>query len=110
MSRGFLSPLVNFWVISAFNVCSEASNPMKRRAFVAISLAACLLALPGVSSTTKSKESDEAKRQANLFQKKLNKDDQILHPLNRFTFSPPPAPPPPFTNMRLTKWLPMPLH
>ena len=64
---------------------------MKKRAFTAISITACLLALPGISSTPKSKEAEDAKRQAKLFQKKLNKDDQILHALDRLTFGPRPG-------------------
>ena len=42
-----------------------------------------LLALPGVSSTPDRKASDDAKREARLFNKKLNKDRQILHALLR---------------------------
>src|SRR5258706_11402013 len=83
---------------------------MKRRAFVAISLAACLLALPGVSSTTKTKEADEAKRQAKLFQKKLNKDDQILHALDRLTFGPRPGDLATVKKMGLKKWIDQQLH
>jgi uncharacterized protein (DUF1800 family) len=83
---------------------------MKRRAFVAISLAACLLALPGVSSTKKSKETDEARRQAKLFQKKLNKDDQILHALDRLTFGPRPGDLAAVKKMGLKKWIDLQLH
>src|SRR5258708_20202746 len=83
---------------------------MKRRAFVAISLAACLLALPGVSSTTKSKEADEVKRQAKLFQKKLNKDDQSLHALDRLTFGPRPGDLATVKKMGLKKWIDQQLH
>src|SRR6266849_5134261 len=47
-----------------------------------------LLALSGVSSTPDRKASDDAKREAHLFNKKLNKDRQILHALDRLSFGP----------------------
>jgi len=83
---------------------------MKKRAFVAISIAAFLLSLPGVSSTTKSKEADDAKRQAKLFQKKINKDDQILHALDRLTFGPRPGDVSSVKKMGLKKWIDLQLH
>jgi uncharacterized protein (DUF1800 family) len=83
---------------------------MKKRALIASSIAVCLLALPGVSSTTKSKEADDAKRQAKLFQKKLNKDDQILHALDRLTFGPRPGDIAMVKKMGLKKWIDQQLH
>src|SRR5882762_9924707 len=86
------------------------SNPMKKRAFTAISITACLLALPGVSSNPKSKDADDAKRQAKLFQKKLNKDDQILHAVDRLTFGPRPGDVAMVKKMGLKKWIDLQLH
>jgi uncharacterized protein (DUF1800 family) len=83
---------------------------MKKRAFIAVSIAACLMVLPGVSSTTKSREADDAKRQAKLFQKKLNKDDQILHALDRLTFGPRPGDIAMVKKMGLKKWIDLQLH
>jgi len=83
---------------------------MKNRAFLAISIAASFLALPGVSSNTKSKEADEAKRQAKLFQKKLNKDDQILHAVDRLTFGPRPGDVAMVKKMGVKKWIDLQLH
>ncbi len=83
---------------------------MKNRAFLAISIAASLLALPGVSSSPRSKEADEAKRQAKLFQKKLNKDDQILHAVDRLTFGPRPGDVAMVKKMGLKKWIDLQLH
>jgi len=83
---------------------------MKKRAFTAISITACLLALPGLSSTPKSKEAEDAKRQAKLFQKKLNKDDQILHALDRLTFGPRPGEVANVKKLGLKKWIDLQLH
>ena len=56
-------------------------------------LASCgiLLAVPAAASGKAPKPADEAKLQAKLFQKKLSKDDQILHALDRLTFGPRPG-------------------
>src|SRR5260370_20088744 len=86
------------------------SHHMKNRAFVATTIAPCLLALPVVSSTTKSNEADEPKRQAKLFQKKLNKDDQILHALDRLTFGPRPGDVATVKKMGVKKWIDQQLH
>jgi uncharacterized protein (DUF1800 family) len=83
---------------------------MKNRAFLAIFVAASLFALPGVSSSPKSKEADDAKRQAKLFQKKLNKDDQILHAVDRLTFGPRPGDVAIVKKMGLKKWIDLQLH
>ena len=83
---------------------------MKNRAFLAISIAASFLALPGVSSNSKSKDADDAKRQAKLFQKKLNKDDQILHAVDRLTFGPRPGDVAMVKKMGLKKWIDLQLH
>jgi uncharacterized protein (DUF1800 family) len=68
------------------------------------------LILPGVSSTTSSKTADDAKRQAKLFQKKLNKDQQILHALDRLTFGPRPGDVESVKKMGLKKWIDLQLH
>ncbi|HYL74347.1 MAG TPA: DUF1800 domain-containing protein [Bryobacteraceae bacterium] len=83
---------------------------MKVRALVATSLASFLLVLPGVSSTKSSKASDDAKKQAKLFEKKLKKDDQILHALDRLTFGPRPGDVERVKKMGLKKWIDQQLH
>src|SRR5690349_13552581 len=77
--------------------------PMKARALIAIPLASFLLILPGDSSTKSSQESK-------LFQKKLNKDDQILHALDRLTFGPRPGDIAVVKKMGVKKWIDQQLH
>jgi hypothetical protein len=83
---------------------------MKKPALFAAAVAALLLALPATSSTKKSAEAEEAKRQARLFQKKLNKDEQILHALDRLTFGPRPGDVERVKKMGLKKWIDLQLH
>jgi uncharacterized protein (DUF1800 family) len=73
-------------------------------------LTGTLLALPNVSTAKPSKEAEEAKRQAKLFQKKLSKDDQVLHALDRLTFGPRPGDIERVKRMGLKKWIDQQLH
>src|SRR6202171_2297151 len=69
-----------------------------------------LLALPVVSSTPDRKASDDAKREARLFNKKLNKDQQILHALDRLSFGPRPGDLEKVRSLGLKKWVDLQLH
>jgi uncharacterized protein (DUF1800 family) len=71
---------------------------------------AAILILPGVAFTKPSKAADEAKRQAKLFQKKISKDQQILHALDRLTFGPKPGDVARVKKMGLKKWVDLELH
>jgi uncharacterized protein (DUF1800 family) len=71
---------------------------------------AAILILPGVAFTKPSKGADEAKRQAKLFQKKIPKDQQILHALDRLTFGPKPGDVARVKKMGLKKWVDLELH
>jgi len=71
---------------------------------------AAILILPGVAFTKPSKDVDEAKRQAKLFQKKISKDQQILHALDRLTFGPKPGDVARVKKMGLKKWVDLELH
>jgi uncharacterized protein (DUF1800 family) len=83
---------------------------MQAKVLGATLLASFFLILPGVSSTKPSKTADDAKRQAKLFQKKLNKDQQILHALDRLTFGPRPGDFERVKKMGLKKWIDQQLH
>ncbi len=83
---------------------------MNKLAFYAGALALLLAAFPVASSTKKSAEADEARRQAKLFQKKLTKDEQILHALDRLTFGPRPGDIEHVKKIGLKKWLDLQLH
>src|ERR1700682_5876101 len=69
-----------------------------------------LLALPVVSSTPDRKAADGAKRDARLFNKKLNKDQQILHALDRLSFGPQPGDLEKVRALGLKKWVDLQLH
>jgi uncharacterized protein (DUF1800 family) len=69
-----------------------------------------LLALPVVSSTPDRKASDDAKREARLFNKKLNKDQQVLHALDRLSFGPRPGDLEKVRALGLKKWVDLQLH
>jgi uncharacterized protein (DUF1800 family) len=69
-----------------------------------------LLTLPGLAFSKPSKEAEEAKRQAKLFQKKISKDQQILHALDRLTFGPKPGDVARAKKMGLKKWVELELH
>ncbi len=83
---------------------------MNNRALLAGSLAALLVSFPGKSAPKSSKEADEAKRQAKLFQKKLGKDQQILHALDRLTFGPRAGDVARVKKLGLKKWIELQLH
>jgi uncharacterized protein (DUF1800 family) len=83
---------------------------MKKPVFLAAALVLFLLALPGVSYTKSSKDSAEAQKQAKLFQKKLNKDEQILHALDRLTFGRRPGDVEQVKRIALKKWIDLQLH
>jgi uncharacterized protein (DUF1800 family) len=83
----------------------------EKLAFFAFALAAWLVALPGVSAAKSAKKPpNEATQQAKLFQKKLNKDDQALHALDRLTFGPRPGEVREVKRMGLKRWLDLQLH
>src|ERR1700726_2942690 len=73
---------------------------------------ALLLALPiaALPKSPKPPKPDEAKQQARLFQKKLSKDQQILHALDRLTFGPRPGDVESVKKMGLKKWIDLQLH
>jgi uncharacterized protein (DUF1800 family) len=71
---------------------------------------AAILILPVLASSKPSKEAEEAKRQAKLYQKKLSKDQQIVHALDRLTFGPKPGDLAHVKKMGLKKWLDQQLH
>jgi len=83
---------------------------MKKPTLCAAAVAALLMALPATSSTKKSEEAEEAKRQSKQFQKKLNKDEQILHALDRLTFGPRPGDMERLKKLGLKKWIDLQLH
>jgi uncharacterized protein (DUF1800 family) len=83
---------------------------MRLPAFLGIGLASFFLILPAASSAKPSKEAEEAKRQAKLYQKKLSKDQQIVHALDRLTFGPKPGDIARVKKMGLKKWLDLQLH
>jgi uncharacterized protein (DUF1800 family) len=81
-----------------------------RRAFLSPVLVGLLLALPGASKNKRPQEIDEAKLQAKLFQKKLNKDQQLLHAVDRLTFGPRPGDVERLKRIGLKKWIDLQLH
>src|SRR5882762_7525399 len=70
---------------SVYRVVKQSSLQITRAALVC-SVIAGLLALPSVSSTPDRKVSDDAQRVARLFNKKLHRDQQILHAFDRLSF------------------------
>jgi uncharacterized protein (DUF1800 family) len=78
--------------------------------FLAPILCGILLAIPASSPGKPRKPVDEAKQQAKLFQKKLSKDDQILHALDRLSFGPRPGDIDRVKRLGLKKWLDQQLH
>src|ERR1700680_4373412 len=73
---------------------------------------ALLLALPiaALPKSPKPPKPDDPKQQARLFQKKLSKDDQVLHALDRLTFGPRPGDVEAVKKMGLKKWMELQLH
>jgi uncharacterized protein (DUF1800 family) len=74
--------------------------------FLATALCGLLVALPAMASGKPRKPADDAK----LFQKKLSKDDQILHALDRLTFGPRPGDVERVKKIGLKKWIFEQLH
>jgi uncharacterized protein (DUF1800 family) len=74
--------------------------------FLAPMLCGALLCLPAAAKPKKTKPADENK----LFQKKLSKDDQILHALDRLTFGPRPGDVERVKRIGLKKWMDQQLH
>jgi uncharacterized protein (DUF1800 family) len=83
---------------------------MRKSALCVAAASAFLIALPAASSTKKSAEVTEAARRAKLFQKKLNKDEQILHALDRLTFGPRPGDIERLKKIGPKKWIDLQLH
>ncbi len=74
--------------------------------FLAPMLCGMLLSLPAAAKPKKNKPADDNK----LFQKKLSKDDQILHALDRLTFGPRPGDVERVKKIGLKKWIFEQLH
>ncbi len=74
--------------------------------FLATALCGVLLALSATANGKTRKPADDAK----LFQKKLSKDDQILHALDRLAFGPRPGDVERVKKIGLKKWLDQQLH
>jgi uncharacterized protein (DUF1800 family) len=74
--------------------------------FLAPMLCGILLSLPAAAKPRKAKPADDNK----LFQKKLSKDEQILHALDRLTFGPRPGDVERVKKIGLKKWLFEQLH
>ena len=74
--------------------------------FLALALCGLLVVLPAVGKPKKPKPADESK----LFQKKLSKDDQILHALDRLTLGPRPGDVERVKKIGLKKWIFEQLH
>src|SRR5271155_3735264 len=83
----------------------------EKSAFFAPPLIALSLALPGATSAKPAKKPpNETAQQAKLFPKKLNKDDQVLHALDRLNFGPRPGDVRLVTKMGLKRWIDLELH
>ena len=74
--------------------------------FLAPMLCGILLSLPAAAKPKKAKPADDSK----LFQKKLSKDEQILHALDRLTFGPRPGDVERVKKIGLKKWIFEQLH
>src|SRR5581483_2157895 len=74
--------------------------------FLAPALCALLAVFSAAAKPKKTKPADDAK----LFQKKLSKDDQVMHALNRLTFGPRPGDVERVKKIGLKKWLDQQLH
>jgi uncharacterized protein (DUF1800 family) len=74
--------------------------------FLAPMLCGILLALPATAKPKKPKPVNENK----LFQKKLSKDEQVLHALDRLTFGPRPGDVERVKRIGLKKWMDQQLH
>ena len=78
--------------------------------FLAPTVCGILLVFSAVSIAKTRKPTDDATLQAKLFQKKLSKDEQILHALDRLTFGPRPGDVDRLKRMGLKKWMDQQLH
>jgi len=78
--------------------------------FLAPALCGILLAQSAGASGKTPKPADEAKLQAKLFQKKISKEEQILHALDRLTFGPRPGDVERVKRIGLKKWVDQQLH
>ena len=74
--------------------------------FLAPTACAIILAFPAIAKPKKTKPDADAK----LFQKKLSKDEQILHALDRLTFGPRPGDVERVKKIGLKKWIFQQLH
>ena len=74
--------------------------------FLAPVLCGILLSFPAAAKPKKPKPANDSK----LFQKKLSKDEQILHALGRLTFGPRPSDIDRMKRMGLKKWMDQQLH
>ena len=86
---------------------------MKFREYVACALAAVLTLPLGLAARKTSPEQQQAKQDARQFQsfsKKLSKDDQIMHALDRLTFGPRPGDVAQVRRMGVKKWVDQQLH
>ncbi len=81
---------------------------MRNRSFLAVVL--CCAGVMVASGKKPVKPANEEQRQAKLFQKKLNGDQQILHALDRLTFGPRPSDVAQVKKMGLKKWIDLQLH
>jgi len=81
---------------------------MNTRSWIAGFLSFAVLVPSGTAKPPKPE--DEAKRQAKLFQKKLNKDEQALHAMDRLTFGPRPGEVEWVKKIGLKKWIDQQLH
>ncbi len=86
-----------------FNCCRRMKTCST---FLAPALCGLLAVLPAVGKPKKTKPADESK----LFQKKLSKDEQILHALGRLTFGPRPGDVERMKKIGLKKWIFEQLH
>jgi uncharacterized protein (DUF1800 family) len=82
---------------------------MKARA-LHLGLASFFLIVPGQGATKPTKEAIEARQQARLFQKKLSKEQQVTHALDRLTFGPRPGDLARVKKLGLKKWIDLQLH
>ena len=78
--------------------------------FLAVTLCGILLISRRLPALKRTKPADTAKLQAKLFQKKLSKDEQIVHALDRLTFGPRPGDIDRVKRMGLKKWMNQQLH
>jgi len=82
----------------------------EKSAFFAFALAACLAIQSTAAAKSPKKQPNEAAQQAKLFQKKLNKDDQVLHAVDRLTFGPRPGDVREVKRLGLKRWIDLELH